>query len=134
MTLIQLGSVSVTRVSSQTLQSKTSLTRWWNVVLKLTVPGLADHDLVGQGLADPTHNTTTRLDILSASTCSALSIQKGRVLPQRWTYRNENRKHYHIVNKCCATSDSSCVPHDFFPCQAYLIFRRGDNKPGEMKR
>jgi hypothetical protein len=28
---------------------KISLTRWWNVVLKHTAPGLADHELVRQG-------------------------------------------------------------------------------------
>jgi hypothetical protein len=27
--------------------------------------------------------------------------------------------------------DYACVPHDFLPCQAYLIFHERDNKPSE---
>jgi hypothetical protein len=48
---IQLGPVSVTRMSSQIPQLQTLLTRLWNVVLKLTAsgPGLAMHDLIRQG-------------------------------------------------------------------------------------
>ena len=48
MMLIQLGTVSVTRVSNQTPQLKTLLTCWWNVVLKLAIPGSVNHGLVGQ--------------------------------------------------------------------------------------
>jgi len=83
---------------------------------------------------DPTHYTTTRLDILSGSTCSAQSIQKGGALLQRWAYRKENRKHYQIVNGCRTTSDPPDVPHDFLPFQTYSIFHRRDNKCSERKR
>ena len=83
---------------------------------------------------DPTHYTTTRHDILSGSTCSAQSIQKGIDLLWRWTYRNENRKDYQIVNECRMRSDPPDAPHDFLPFQAYSIFHGRDNKCSERKR
>jgi hypothetical protein len=120
-------------MSSQIPQVQMSLTCLWNVVLKSAVPGLANHYLVRQGRMDSTHHTTTRTDTLSESTCSALSVQKGRALLQGWTYHNENRKHCNIVNTRHTASNSARVPHDFSPCQAYAIFHEGDDKLGEGK-
>jgi len=77
---------------------------------------------------DPTHYTTTRHDILSGSTCSVQSIQKGVALPRRWAYRNENRKDYQIVNGCRMTSNPPDAPHEFLPFQAYSTFHRRDSK------
>ena len=85
-------------------------------------------DLVWGAECYLTHNTKTRADILSAGTCSVLSLQKWRVFLRRWAYRKKNRKHCHIINEPCVTNGSPYVPHDFFPCQAYLIFRRKVNK------
>jgi len=83
---------------------------------------------------DPTHYTTTRLGILSGSTCSAQSIRKGIALLRRLTYRKENRKHYQIVNECRTTGDPPHVPHDFLPFQAYWIFHMRDSKCSERER
>jgi len=83
---------------------------------------------------DPTHYTTTRLEILSGGTCSAQSIQKGVALPRRWTYRNENRKDYQIVNECRATNDPPDTPHDFLPFQTYSIFHGRDSEFSERER
>ena len=47
--LIQLGSISVTRVSDRISRLTTLLTRWWNAVLKPAVPELAKFDLVWRG-------------------------------------------------------------------------------------
>ena len=43
---------------------------------------------------------------------------------QRQTYRKEDPKHYQIVNESRTTKDTPCIPHDFLPFQAYLIFHR----------
>ena len=82
---------------------------------------------------DPTHYTITRPDMPSADTCSILSFQKESALLQRWSYRKEDRKHYHVVNVYRTTSGAPCVPHDFLPRQAYLIFHKKRAKPSELK-
>ena len=43
---------------------------------------------------------------------------------QRGTYRKEKREDYLIVNECHTTRDVLCVPHDFLPHQANLIFQK----------
>jgi len=60
-----------------------------------------------------------------------MSLQKGRALPWRCTYHNENRKDCQIVNERRAMSYSPDVPHDFLPCQAYFIFDGRVNKYSE---
>jgi hypothetical protein len=59
---------------------ETSLTSRWDVELKFAVPGLANHDLMAGVSCGRTHHTKTRSYILSASTCSAPSRQKGTTL------------------------------------------------------
>jgi len=80
---------------------------------------------------DLTHCTKTRFGMRPASICSVPLHQKGRALIYKLTYHKENHKHYQIVNRCRTTSDPPDIPHDFPPCQPYLIFHRRDNKCGE---
>jgi len=65
------------------------------------------------------------------STCSILSLKKGRGVLRSWTYHKENREHYQIVNGCRTATYLPDIPHDFLPCQAYLIFHGRVNKCGE---
>ena len=83
---------------------------------------------------DPTHHIITRADIPLASICSIPSLQKGGALLKRRIYHKENPKHYRAVNECRTASDAPRVPHDFFPCQAYLIFNRWGDKFHEGDR
>ena len=122
-TPVQLRSVSITHVKPNSLMDGISHPLWerWTSGNCARV-GRGQSRIAGIDFY-PTHNTTTKADMPSASTCSILSFQKGRALLQRRTCRKENRKDYgDIINECYTTSNSPCIPHDFLPCQAYLIF------------
>jgi len=82
---------------------------------------------------DPTHYTETISGMRPASTCSTSSRQKGQVLPRRSAYRKKNCEDYEIINGCRTANDSLDVPHDFLPCQAYLIFHRRECKRSTKK-
>jgi len=80
MTLIQLGAVSVTRAKPYSpvaypFVECCTVTRCTGVEKPRSRVAGVD--------CDPTHYTTTRFGILPASTYSALTIWKGRVLRQK---------------------------------------------------
>ena len=114
-------------------------TRTDNITYQLWDSRLITHcDRAGKGLfhmsgegGGPTHISTTRTGITSAYTYSTLPLQKGRYLLRRRAYRKEKTKDYLIVSEPCNASTALCVPHVFFPDQAYLSLYR-DKSSGEQ--
>ena len=88
---------------------------------------------LGEG-GNPTHISTTRAGIASANTYSTLLFQKRWYLIRRRAYRKEKPKDYLIVSEPLNVSAALCVPHVFFPDQAYLSYYRDESNGKQRQR